>query len=234
MSGAIGIERLSCVYPDGTRALDNVTLAVAEGERVALLGANGAGKSTLLLTLVDLLPFTGVVTVFGASLNRATRREARRQVGLVFQNPDDQLFSPTLYDDVAFGPRHAGLDEPDAAMRVERALRSVGLWDARSKSAFHLSFGQKKRAALATVLSMDARALALDEPTSGLDPRARRGMISLLASLPATLIVATHDFALAAALCPRAVALHEGRVAADGPTGAMVSDETLLKRLGLA
>lgn len=234
MNHAIAAARLSCVYPDGTKALDGVSLTIAEGERVALLGANGAGKSTLLLTLVDLLPFAGAVTVFGAPLNRKTRREARRSVGLVFQNPDDQLFSPTLYDDVAFGPRQMGREEADTASRVERALRAVDLWEARAKNAFHLSFGQKKRAALATVLSMDARALALDEPTSGLDPRARREMIALLAALPATLIIATHDFALAAALCPRSVALCEGRVAADGPTASIISDENLLGRLGLA
>jgi cobalt/nickel transport system ATP-binding protein len=221
-------------YPDGTVALDGVDLAVGSGETVALLGPNGAGKSTLLLHLNGVLKASeGEVRVEGVAIADDTVRGVRARVGMVFQDPDDQLFMTTLYDDVAFGPLNMGLTPKDVDERVHRALHEVGLADAASRPAQHLSFGQRKRAALATVLSMEPPLLVLDEPTSNLDPRARREMIALLRSLPATKVLATHDMALAAELCARAVVIDEGRVVADGPMVRIMADIALLEAHGL-
>jgi cobalt/nickel transport system ATP-binding protein len=221
-------------YPDGTRALDGIELTVLEGETVALLGPNGAGKSTLLLHLNGVLRASeGSVLVEGIALTDDTVRDVRARVGMVFQDPDDQLFMTTLYDDVAFGPLNMGLTAADVDARVHRALHEVGLADAASRPAQHLSFGQRKRAALATVLSMEPPALVLDEPTSNLDPRARRELIALLRGLPATKVLATHDMALAAELCARAVVIDGGVVVADGPMRDVMADAALLEAHGL-
>lgn len=221
-------------YPDGTVALDGVDLIVPPGETVALLGPNGAGKSTLLLHLNGVLSSSeGEVRVGGVTIADDTVRGVRARVGMVFQDPDDQLFMTTLYDDVAFGPLNMGLTREEVEERVHRALHEVGLADAASRPAQHLSFGQRKRAALATVLSMEPPLLVLDEPTSNLDPRARREMIVLLRSLPATKVLATHDMALAAELCERAVVMDGGRVVADGPMCEVMADSALLEAHGL-
>lgn len=221
-------------YPDGTEALRGIDLAVAQGERVALLGPNGAGKSTLMLHANGVLrASSGSVSVAGVAITDATVRSARARVGLVFQDPDDQLFMTTVYDDVAFGPRNMRLDKTETEARVHDALHAVGLADVASKAGQHLSFGQKKRVALATVLSMRPDVLVLDEPTSNLDPRARRQMIELLSKLDVTMLVATHDMDLAWALCDRAVVLDDGRVAAAGTRDAVLADEDLLARHGL-
>ena len=231
---ALELERLVYSYPDGTRALDGIDLAIAPGERVALLGPNGAGKSTLILHVNGvLLPQDGVVSVSGTRLDEATLRDVRARVGLVFQDPDDQLFMTTVYDDVAFGPLNMGLPRVDVNTRVHEALHAVGLADVASKPGAHLSFGQRKRIALATVLSMRPDLLVLDEPTSNLDPRAKRHMLEVLDSLDATLIVATHDMDLAWRLCTRAVILDFGRIVADGPTEDLLADETLMLEHGL-
>ncbi len=221
-------------YPDGTVALDGIDLIVRAGETVALLGPNGAGKSTLLLHLNGVLRATeGSMSVEGVALSDDTVSGVRSRVGMVFQDPDDQLFMTTLYDDVAFGPLNMGLARDEVDRRVHRALHQVGLADAASRPAQHLSFGQRKRAAVATVLSMEPPVLVLDEPTSNLDPRARREMIELLRALPATKVLATHDMALAADLCTRAVVIDGGRVVADGPMDAVMGDGALLKAHGL-
>lgn len=231
---ALVVTGLHYEYPDGSRALAGVDLRVDAGERVALLGPNGAGKSTLMLHVNGvLMPQEGTVSVTGLELTDSTVREIRARVGLVFQDPDDQLFMTTVYDDVAFGPLNMGLARDETNERVHEALHAVGMADAASKPGTHLSFGQKKRVALATVLSMRPDVLVLDEPTSNLDPRARRHMIELLRELDATLLVATHDMDLAWELCDRAVVLDGGRIVANGPTRETLSDEHLLLDHGL-
>jgi cobalt transport protein ATP-binding subunit len=232
---AIEIQALNYVFPDGTIALRGVTLAVNEGERVAVLGANGAGKTTLLLHLNGILTgVNGAVRILGQVVSKASLKEVRRQVGIVFQNPDDQLFCPTVYDDVAFGPQNLGLAPAEVAQRVRESLRMVGMEGAEKRSAFHMSCGEKKRVAIATVLAMDSRILAFDEPTSNLDPRARRELAELLLRFGHTQLIATHDLEFARRLCERAVVLSHGSVVADGDTQAILGDSDLLLAHGLA
>lgn len=213
----IRIRNSSFSYPDGRQALFDICLEVAVGERVAIVGNNGAGKSTLLLQLNGILRGTGSVQVSGLTLNDSTVRAIRAKVGLVFQDPDDQLFSPTVFDDVAFGPLNMGLDEDDVVAHSNWALEQVRMADYAQRMPHHLSLGEKKKVAIATVLSMKPDVLALDEPSSSLDPRSRRDLIDLLKALPQTLIVASHDLDLVQALCTRAVVLDRGRIVADQP-----------------
>jgi cobalt/nickel transport system ATP-binding protein len=231
---ALDLTGVRFSYPDGTLALDGVDLAVDEGESVALLGPNGAGKSTLLLHLNGILRASeGTVAVEGVAVGDDTVRAIRARVGMVFQDPDDQLFMTTLYDDVAFGPLNMGLGRDEVDRRSHEALHAVGLAEETSRPAQHLSFGQRKRAAIATVLSMRPGLLVLDEPTSNLDPRARREMIALLGALPATKIVATHDMDLARRLCDRIVIVDGGKVVADGATDVVLADAATLEAHGL-
>jgi len=230
---AIEVSDLYYAYPDGTPALRGVNLVVEEGESVGIVGPNGAGKSTLLLHLNGILSGRGEVKIFGLPVARENLREIRRRVGLVFQDPDDQLFSPTVFDDVAFGPLNMGLSREEVAEAVNRALREVGLAGLERKSAFHLSFGQKKRAAIATVLSMNPDLLVLDEPSSNLDPRARRELSELLQGMRITKIVVTHDLPFVFENCERVVVMDQGRVVADGEVFSILSDEELLREHGL-
>ncbi len=217
-------------YPDGQVALRGVTLRVERGERVAVLGPNGAGKSTLCLHLNGILrPASGSVCVAGLPVGEKEHlKEVRRRVGLVFQDPDDMLFMPTVGGDVGFGPANLGLSEQEIGKRVERALGIVGMEDLRDRPPHHLSFGQKKRVALAAALSMEPEVLVLDEPSSNLDPRARREFGEVLASLPQTLLMVTHDLPYAYEICGRAVILDRGRIVADGPCAEILGDADLL------
>lgn len=231
----IEVENLSFRYPDGRLALDDVSLSVAPDEKVALVGPNGSGKSTLLLHLNGVFRSpTGTIRLGGLPLNDRNLGQIRAWVGLVFQNPDDQLFSPRVCQDVAFGPLHMGLPEAEVRARVERALAAVGMDDYAERVSFHLSVGEKKRIAIATVLSMEPKILVLDEPSAGLDPRARRHLIALLRDLKQqTMLISTHDMRLAAELCARVVVLDGGRVVAEGPTERILNDADLLERHGL-
>ena len=221
-------------YPDGTTALADLSLRLADGERVAVLGANGAGKSTLLQLLNGLLRGSGLITVDGLTLAPATLRQIRQRVGLVFQDPDDQLFCASVREDIAFGPRQAGLPADAVAERVSEALAAMGIADLAARHPHHLSLGQKKRAAIATTLAMRPGVLVLDEPSASLDPRTRRELIALLGALPCTLVVASHDLALVRDLCPRSIVLDAGRLVADGPTATILTDAPLLARSGLS
>jgi cobalt transport protein ATP-binding subunit len=230
----VEIRHLHFRYPDGTEALRGIDLRVARGEKVALVGPNGAGKSTLMLHLNGiLLPSHGSVEVAGIRVDRSTLRRVRAEVGLVFQDPDDQLFSPTVFEDVAFGPLHMGLPAEEIHERVERALAAVGMAGFEDRMPHRLSIGERKRVALATVLSMDPSVLAFDEPSAGLDPRGRRELIGLLRELPQTLLVSSHDMRLVAEVFPRTVVVDGGRIVADGPTEVILGDEALLAAHGL-
>lgn len=234
MHHTIEVEDLFFAYPDGHQALNGVSLRIAPGEKVALLGPNGAGKSTLILHLNGILqPKAGVVRAAGMEVGEKTLGRVRAAVGLVFQNPDDQLFSPTVFDDVAFGPIYQGLKPAEVRARVDEALSAVGMLAYKERVSHHLSAGEKKRIAIATVLSMRPEILVLDEPTAGLDPRGRRTLINLLRDLDQTMLVATHDIRMVLELFPRVVIMDEGRVVADGPTERLLSDPALLAAHGL-
>jgi cobalt/nickel transport system ATP-binding protein len=233
MHHSIEVHALHFAYPDGAPVLRGVSLSIAPGEKVALVGPNGAGKSTLLLHLNGILRGEGRVAGCGREVTDRTLGEIRSAVGLVFQDPDDQLFSPTVFDDVAFGPIYQGLPEAQVRERVAAALTAVGMQDRAQRVSHHLSGGEKKRVAIATVLAMEPEVLVLDEPAAGLDPRARRGLIQLLARLPQTMLVATHDLRLVAELLPRTIVLDEGQVCADGPTDELLASEGLLRAHGL-
>jgi cobalt/nickel transport system ATP-binding protein len=233
MPHAIEIDRLSFTYPDGNKALDEISLNIQSGEKVALIGPNGAGKSTLILQLNGIFRGTGQVRICGQNLNKDSLARIRAMVGMVFQSPEDQLFSPRVFDDVAFGPIYQGLPLEEIERRVANSLYAVGMSDYGHRISHHLSMGEKKRIAIATVLAMDPEVLILDEPTAGLDPRARRSLINLLRDLPLTMFVSTHDMLFADELFPRTVILDEGRMVADGKTSELMKDEQLLAAHGL-
>jgi cobalt/nickel transport system ATP-binding protein len=231
---AIEVINLSYAYPDGHQALREVSLTLQPGEKVALVGPNGAGKSTLLLHLNGILDKqSGLISICGTALNHKSMVRVRAMVGLVFQSPDDQLFSPTVFDDVAFGPIYQGLPPGEIRARVGDALGMVHMEEYVHRLSHHLSVGEKKRIAIATVLSMKPDLLILDEPTAGLDPRARRTLIELLRELPQTIIVATHDLPMVKELLPRTIIMDGGQIVADGPTRAILADPSLLEAHGL-
>jgi cobalt/nickel transport system ATP-binding protein len=226
----IEVKNLSYSYPDGTPALDGVTFSVRSGESVAVVGENGAGKSTLLLHLNGTLPVeSGEVVVNGILVDRAAVKNVRRAVGVVFQDPDDQLFMPVVADDVAFGPVNLGLSPEEVEKRVVESLSRVGALGLRDRPPHRLSAGEKRAVAIATVLSMDPEILVMDEPTSSLDPRGRRTLIGLLRTFTHTKIVATHDLDFVLDLCERTIVIHRGRVLADGRTEEIFQNETLLE-----
>jgi cobalt/nickel transport system ATP-binding protein len=231
---AIHVRELTFAYPDGHVALRDINLCVGAAERVALVGPNGAGKSTLMLHLNGILKGQhGTVQVGDLEVVETNLRKVRAAVGIVFQNPDDQLFSPTVFDDVAYGPIYMGLPEEQVRQRVALALQQMNMEAYAGRTSHHLSLGEKKRIAIATVLAMEPNILVLDEPSSGLDPRARRTLIELLSELAPTMVISTHDLRLVRELCPRTIVLDEGRIVADGATPELLTDEALLHAHGL-
>lgn len=233
MHHSIEIEQLTFSYPDGNKALSEVSLVIQPCEKVALVGPNGAGKSTLILHLNGILTGSGSVRVCGLEVNKETLGRIRAMVGMVFQSPDDQLFSPRVFDDVAYGPIYQGLPPAAVQERVDQSLAAVAMSDYAQRVSHHLSMGEKKRIAIATVLSMEPEVLILDEPTAGLDPRARRSFINLLRELPLTMLVSTHDMLFVEDLFPRMLILDEGRLVADGQTSDLMGDAQLLAAHGL-
>jgi cobalt/nickel transport system ATP-binding protein len=231
-SPAISVRGLRCDY-HGTQALSGLTFSVSAGERVGLVGPNGAGKSTLLLHLNGLLQGQGEVHILGRLLERDSLAWVRSRVGLVFADAEDQLFMPTLIEDVAFGPLNQGLPEEQALERAERALGRMGLSAMAERSPHHLSDGERRRAAIATVLSMDPEVWVLDEPAANLDPRARRDLIAILSSLPGTVLVASHDLDLVVQVCQRCLLLDGGELVRDGETRALLADAALMDEHGL-
>ena len=227
------VHDLHFSYPDGHSALHGVSFKLCEGDKVALVGPNGAGKSTLMLHLNGILGGRGEIELGGLRLSRDNLPVIRSMVGLVFQNPDDQLFSPTVFEDVAFGPLHMGLPEAEVRARVDSALEAVRMTSYKDRLSHHLSVGEKKRIAIATVLSMNPSILVLDEPSAGLDPRARRTLINLLRELPITMLVSTHDMKLVQELFPRTIVMDDGNIVADGLTMEILENEELLTAHGL-
>jgi cobalt/nickel transport system ATP-binding protein len=231
---AIAVERLAFAYPDGRQTLFGVDLTIAAGERVALLGPNGAGKTTFVLHLNGILGAvtggtgSGAVRIGGLPVERANLQEVRRRVGLVFQDPDDQLFMPTVADDVGFGPANLGLRGDELRARVLEALDQVGMAQFVDRPPHHLSFGQRRRVAVATVLAMRPQVLVLDEPSSNLDPASRRELADILTGLDVTVLMVTHDLPYALQLCSRAVLMDEGRIVADGATRELLADRELM------
>ena len=237
MIPAIEVRNLRFMYPDGKEALRGISFSVADGECIGLVGPNGSGKSTLLLHLNGILPEEypqeATVTVYGRALNKRTAAAIRRDVGLLFQDPDDQLFCPTVYEDVAFGPEQFGMTDEQVRHAVANALEQTALLGFEDRLPHHLSSGEKRRVCLAGVLACEPRVLALDEPTSNLDPRGKRSLIKTLRSIPATKVIATHDLEMVVELCSRTIVLDKGIVIADGPTQRLLNDEPLMLAHGL-
>ncbi len=231
---AVEVNDLHFTYPDGTSVLKGINLNIKTGETVAIVGPNGAGKSTFLLHLNGvLLGKSGEVKIFGMAINKKTLKEIRQKVGIVFKNPDDQLFCPTVYEDVAFGPQNMNLNEKEIDDRVHAALNALDIESIKNKSAHHLSFGQRKRVAIATVLAMKSKVLVFDEPSSNLDPLTKRKLIKTINSLDATKLIVTQDLYMAAELCDRVVIINNGVVVKDAATDDVLSDEALLEENNL-
>jgi cobalt/nickel transport system ATP-binding protein len=221
-------------YPDGTEALKGVNFRITHGESVGIVGANGSGKSTLIQHMNGcLLPTSGVVTIGDLTLTRKTRQEVRRKVGIIFQNPDDQLFMPTVFDDVAFGPLNLGMDEAQVRERVDKALAMVNALALQDKPPHHLSGGQKSSVAIASVIAMEPDILALDEPAASLDPRSRRSLITFLKTFSHSKMIASHDLDLILDVCDRCIVIGDGRVVADGPSAELLSNRTMLEENSL-
>ncbi len=234
MANVLEIENLTVRYHDGTEALHGISLAVADGQRVGLVGPNGSGKTSLMLAVMDGVSSEGRIVVDGVTLSRRTVDDVRSRCGMTFQNPDDQLFMPTLLDDVAFGPLNHGRDAETAAGDARRAIQAVGLQSLETRSAHHLSGGQKQAASLATILAMQVKLLLLDEPGASLDVRSRRRLEEILTARDEAMVLATHDLAMVRKLCGRVVVLDDGRIVADGETAAILDDHELLAAHGLA
>lgn len=231
---AVNVTGLEYSYPDGTAALRGVDLRIRRNETVAIMGPNGAGKSTLALHFNGILTGSaGTVEVMGIEVNKKNMRAVRDIVGLVFQDPDDQLFSPTVREDVAFGPLNQKLSPQQVDHAVERALAWVGMEGSEQRSPHHMSFGEKKRISVATVLAMDPDVLVMDEPVANMDPRGRRVFLELIKVIEATKIIVTHDLSMAREICDRVILMDKGRIVAAGRPATTLSDEVLLEKHGL-
>ena len=233
MHHTIEVEDLHFSYPDGKVALRGVGFVIRPGEKAALVGPNGAGKSTLILHLNGILEGEGEIKVCGVPITKENLGQVRASVGLVFQDPDDHLFSPTVFEDVAFGPLYMGLAEEEVHQRVKNALSAVGMLGYEERISHHLSGGEKKQIAIATVLAMEPEILVLDEPTAGLDPRSRRRLINLLSQLPQTMLVSTHDIPMVAELFRRTIVIDEGKITRDSDTKGILADKEFLEVHGL-
>jgi cobalt/nickel transport system ATP-binding protein len=230
----IKFEKVEYEYPDGTKALKGIDFTITHGESVGIVGANGSGKTTLLMHLNGyILPTSGKINIGDLVLNKHTRQEIRKKVGLVFQDPDDQLFMPTVYEDVAFGPLNMGFDSKKVDEKVKKALEIVNCYDLKDKPPHHLSGGQKRAVAIAAVIAMEPDILAMDEPSSNLDPKSRRALINLLKSFTHTKIIASHDLDMILDVCERCIVLKDGLIVADGPSLKILSDEKLLEENNL-
>lgn len=227
------INNVTVEYPDGTKAINNLSLNVKSGEKLALIGANGAGKSTLMLAIEGILDSTGEIKIDDLVVDSKNIVKVRQQVGMLFQNPDDQLFMATIYDDIAFGPRNAGLDEESVKYRVEDRLKLLNIEHLKDKTALKLSGGEKRMAALATVLAMKPSVMLLDEPTAFLDPKARRNLINVLNSLPHTMLIATHDLTFAKEVCREAVVIKDGNFFAKGNSDEILYNQELMDEGGI-
>ncbi len=237
MKNAIEVTNLTYQYPDGKEALRGVSFTVSEGECVGLVGPNGSGKSTLLLHLNGILPDStdraAYIAIHGKELTKENVATIRREVGLLFQDPDDQLFCPTVFEDVAFGPRQFGFPEETIRAMVAKSLTMAGLAGFEKRSPHHLSLGEKRRVCLAGILACEPKVLALDEPSSNLDPRGKRSLHQILQTLPVTKVIATHDLEMVVELCSRTIVLDNGLVVADGPTSELLGNEELMLKHGL-
>lgn len=233
MSYAIEIENFSYDYHDGVKALDDITLSVEQGSKVALIGPNGAGKSTLLLAISLFLKGSGKIKIAGMIASDANKKKIRTKITSVLQNPDEQLFMPTLFDDIAFGPMNMGLSDDEVRQRTHQALQTVGLTGMENRPPHHLSAGQKRSAAIATVLSMDPEIITMDEPDTSLDPRSRNSLIEMLKSLPQTLLIATCNMDFAARTCESVILMDGGKIIAAGPASRVMTDADLMKKHGL-
>jgi cobalt/nickel transport system ATP-binding protein len=227
------INQLSVIYPDKTIAVDAIDLMIQNEETVALIGANGAGKTSLLLALVGVIPSLGDIVVDEIKLDKHTLGEIRRRVGMVFQNPDNQLFMPTIYDDVAFGLRNYGLPENEIEAKVDYYLKELGILHLKNRSPMKLSGGEKRIAAIATVLAMEPSVMLFDEPTAFLDPKARRNLINVLNKLPHTKLIASHDLPFVAEVCDRAVVLKKGVIFTDGRPIDLIYNKQLMEDSGI-
>ncbi len=236
MANVVEVKDLSFVYPDGSRALNGISFSIREGSRVAILGPNGAGKSTLLLHLNGLnLPQQGTVRVLERKVDRKTEKWVRTAVGMVFQDPDDQVFSTTVWDDVSFGPLNMGLTDDEIVSRVEKALQAVGMFEYRDKPPYNLSYGQKKRVAIAGVLAMEPKVIVLDEPMASLDPAGKKQVVRILENLHQrgiTIIIATHDVDLAVEWADQVIIIKDGKIIAEGEPG-MLTDKKLVEEASL-
>ena len=230
----IDFKDVHFAYPDGTKALNGISFRITHGESVGIVGANGAGKSTLISHMNGyLLPATGTITIGDMQLNKATIKQARKTVGVVFQNPDDQLFMPTVFDDVAFGPLNLGMTEERVVERVNEALNTVGCLHLKDKPPHHLSMGQKRAVTIAAVIAMQPDILVMDEPAASLDPKSRRQLINLLKEFKHTKVIASHDLDLILDVCGRCLVISDGKVAADGAAGELLTNEKLLEENNL-
>lgn len=224
------IEKICYSYPDGTKALDELSFSVSEGDVLGIAGANGSGKSTLLMLMMGCLtPLKGRIAYLGKSFDRDTVRSMRKETGLLFQDPDDQLFLPTVWEDVAFGPRNLGLSEKEVASRVEGALHDTGIEELSKKAPWKLSGGEKTLAALAGLFAMKPKTLLLDEPTSGLDPRSRCRLISIIGKTEMTAVIATHDLDMVLDVCKRVIIMKNGKIESDGEVPGVLSDREYMR-----